>query len=88
MQTSSRPAETRAHLQVSPESLALLREMGYRQQESARALRFCGGDVAASVAFIAEQCAKQQVTRPAARPGSFAMLSVGNCGCHAVCGES
>ncbi|KIZ05684.1 NEDD8 ultimate buster 1 [Monoraphidium neglectum] len=47
-------------LQVSPQSLAMLQEMGYHTQESSRALRFCSGDVAAAVSFIGEQRAKQR----------------------------
>lgn len=47
--------------QVSPQSLAMLREMGYKKQEASRALRFCSGDVASAVAFIAEQRVKKQV---------------------------
>jgi hypothetical protein len=41
-----------AGLQLSDESLASLAAMGFRTRESGRALRFCGGDVAAAAAFI------------------------------------
>lgn len=39
----------------------MLCEMGYSRKEASRALRFCSGDVGASVTFIAEQRTKQQV---------------------------
>ncbi|KAI8468889.1 MAG: hypothetical protein J3K34DRAFT_522552 [Monoraphidium minutum] len=47
-------------LQVSPQSLAALREMGYSKQEASRALRFCSGDVGAAVPFIADQRQRQE----------------------------
>jgi len=47
-------------VQVSPASLATLKEMGYARAESIRALRFCAGDVAAAVAFIGDQRLQQE----------------------------
>ncbi|GBF88993.1 hypothetical protein Rsub_01492 [Raphidocelis subcapitata] len=63
-----------ARLQVPPGSLAALLEMGYDRREAGRALRFCGGDVSAAVAFIAEQRVKQQ-ERAAERQRQRAWLS-------------
>eukprot|EP00775_Hariotina_reticulata_P012251 gene12251-12388_t len=47
-------------LQLSETALLQLAEMGYSQVESARALRFSGGDLAAAVNFLTDQRAKQQ----------------------------
>jgi hypothetical protein len=47
--------------QLSETALLQLAEMGYSQVESARALRFSGGDLAAAVNFLTEQLVKQKV---------------------------
>jgi hypothetical protein len=67
--------------QVSPEALASLQAMGYKRQEAARALRFCGGDVAAAVNFIGQQRVKQQVRRREGVGAGVAWLGAANA-CH------
>jgi hypothetical protein len=47
--------------QVPAEALIMLQEMGYRQQEATRALRFAGADLSSAVTFLTEQRALQQV---------------------------
>ena len=45
-------------LQLSDDSLASLRAMGFTEQEAVRGLRFCGGDVAKAATFIVDQRAR------------------------------